>query len=713
MSLWETVHLYIFPIYFPNNVLYFIINSKQKKENEMRMIRNSVKVTIVFVLFILLFNCEKQKEELAINLSNMDTTVNPGDNFYQYVNANWLKNNPVPEDKSYYGAFTELRDKSIEDQKKMINKLIKQKNKEGTNAQKIADFYSLGMDTNKINELGIKPLQKEFDAIESIKTTDNLIDGIAHLHSIGISAAYNFDAEQDLKNSEMVITWLDQGGLGLPDRDYYLEDTNRSKEIRKEYVKHIVKMFQLIGLNKDIATQNSLAIMDIETSMARASMSRLKRRNPNNLDHKMTMKELTDFTPNLNWKRYFSQIGLEKIDELNIASPKFISEINNMISEVSIDDWKIYLQWNFINRAANYLNSEIENEDFTFYVKVLSGQDKMKPRWERVLNSTNRAMGFAVGELYVEKYFPPESKERMLKLVMNLKEVLGERIQDLDWMEEKTKEKALEKLGKFNVKIGYPDKWRDYSKLAIENDSYVKNYLRANEFEFNRQLNKIGKPVDKDEWGMYPQTVNAYYHPLLNEIVFPAAILQPPFFYKDADDAVNYGAIGVVIGHEMTHGYDDSGRKFDSNGNLNDWWTKQDAEKFNKRTQVVVEQFNKFTVLDSFNVSGELTLGENLADYGGLTISFNAFMKTFDNKEKPGKIDGFTPEQRFFLSYAKVWRNNIRDKLAQRLIKEDVHSPGKYRVNGGVANIDAWYEAFNIQPEDELYVKKENRLSIW
>jgi len=713
MSLWETVHLYIFPIYFPNNVLYFIINSKQKKENEMRMIRNSVKVTIVFVLFILLFNCEKQKEELAINLSNMDTTVNPGDIFYQYVNANWLKNNPVPEDKSYYGAFTELRDKSIEDQKKMINKLIKQKNKEGTNAQKIADFYSLGMDTNKINELGIKPLQKEFDAIESIKTTDNLIDGIAHLHSIGISAAYNFDAEQDLKNSEMVITWLDQGGLGLPDRDYYLEDTDRSKEIRKEYVKHIVKMFQLIGLNKDIATQNSLAIMDIETSMARASMSRLKRRNPNNLDHKMTMKELTDLTPNLNWKRYFSQIGLEKIDELNIASPKFISEINNMISEVSIDDWKIYLQWNLINRAANYLNSEIENEDFTFYVKVLSGQDKMKPRWERVLNSTNRAMGFAVGELYVEKYFPPESKERMLKLVMNLKEVLGERIQDLDWMEEKTKEKALEKLGKFNVKIGYPDKWRDYSKLAIENDSYVKNYLRANEFEFNRQLNKIGKPVDKDKWGMYPQTVNAYYHPLLNEIVFPAAILQPPFFYKDADDAVNYGAIGVVIGHEMTHGYDDSGRKFDSNGNLNDWWTKQDAEKFNKRTQVVVEQFNKFTVLDSFNVSGELTLGENLADYGGLTISFNAFMKTFDNKEKLGKIDGFTPEQRFFLSYAKVWRNNIRDKLAQRLIKEDVHSPGKYRVNGGVANIDAWYEAFNIQPEDELYVKKENRLSIW
>ena len=679
----------------------------------MRIIKNSVKITIAFVLFMLLFNCEKQKEELAINLSNMDTTVNPGDNFYQYVNANWLKNNPVPEDKSYYGAFTELRDKSIEDQKKMINKLIKQKNKEGTNAQKIADFYSLGMDTNKINELGIKPLQKELDAIESIKTTDNLIDGIAHLHSIGISAAYNFDAEQDLKNSEMVITWLDQGGLGLPDRDYYLEDTNRSKEIRKEYVKHIVKMFQLIGLNKDIATQNSLAIMDIETSMARASMSRLKRRNPNNLDHKMTMKELTDLTPNLNWKRYFSQIGLEKIDELNIASPKFISEINNMISEVSIDDWKIYLQWNLINRAANYLNSEIENEDFAFYGKVLSGQDKMKPRWERVLNSTNRAMGFAVGELYVEKYFPPESKERMLKLVMNLKEVLGERIQDLDWMEEKTKEKALEKLGKFNVKIGYPDKWRDYSKLAIENDSYVKNYLRANEFEFNRQLNKIGKPVDKDKWGMYPQTVNAYYHPLLNEIVFPAAILQPPFFYKDADDAVNYGAIGVVIGHEMTHGYDDSGRKFDSNGNLNDWWTKQDAEKFNKRTQVVVEQFNKFTVLDSFNVSGELTLGENLADYGGLTISFNAFMKTFDNKEKPGKIDGFTPEQRFFLSYAKVWRNNIRDKLAQRLIKEDVHSPGKYRVNGGVANIDAWYEAFNIQPEDELYVKKENRLSIW
>lgn len=679
----------------------------------MRIMKNSVKLTLIFVLFVLLVNCEKQKEEPAIDVNNIDTTINPGDNFYQYVNANWLKNNPVPEDKSYYGAFTELRDKSIEDQKKLINKLIKQKNKKGTNAQKIADFYNSGMNADRIEKQGIESLKKEFDAIESIKSADDLIDEIAHLHSIGITAAFNFDAEQDLKNSEIVITWLDQGGLGLPDRDYYLEDTQRSKEIRNEYVKHIVKMFELIGFKNDVATQNSLTIMDIETKMAEASMSRLKRRNPNNIDHKMTMKELNELTPNLNWKRYFSQIGLGNIDALNIASPEFLTELNKMINEVNIDDWKIYLQWNLINRTANYLNSEIENEDFAFYGKVLSGQDKMKPRWRRVLNATNRAMGFAVGQLYVKENFPPESKERMLKLVANLGEILSERIQNLGWMENETKEKALEKLSTFNVKIGYPDKWRDYSKLEIEDDSYVKNYLRANEYSFNRQINKIDKPVDKDEWGMYPQTVNAYYHPLLNEIVFPAAILQPPFFYKNADDAVNYGAIGVVIGHEMTHGYDDSGRKFDSEGNLNDWWTKQDAEEFDKKAQVVVDQFNEFTVLDSFHVNGKLTLGENLADYGGLIISYNALMKTFDDKEKPDEIDGFTPEQRFFLSYAKVWRNNIRDKLAQRLIKEDPHSPGKYRVNGGVANIEAWYEAFDVQPKNEMYIKKENRLSIW
>ena len=679
----------------------------------MRIIRNSVKVIIVFVLFILFLTCGKQKEEIVIDINNMDTTINPGDDFYQFVNANWLKNNPIPDDKSYYGAFTELRDKSIADQKKLINKLIKQKNKKGTNAQKIADFYSTGMDTNKINELGIKPLQKEFDLIKSVETSDDLFSEIAHLHSIGITAIYGISAEQDFNNSKMVITWLDQSGLGLPDRDYYLEDTPHSKKIRKEYVKHIVKIFELIGVKKDIAIQNSLIIMDIEKEMAKASMSRLERRNPVNLNHKMTIKELTELTPNLNWKKYFSQIGLDKIDELNVASPKYFSEINQMMKQVNVNDWKIYLQWNLINNTASYLNSEIENEFFAFYGKVLSGQNKMKPRWKRVLNATNNAMGFAVGQLYVEKNFSPESKERMLELVMNLKEMLGERIQNLVWMEDATKEKALEKLSKFNVKIGYPDKWRDYSKLLVEDDSYIKNHFRANNFAFNLEINKIGKPVDKDEWEMYPQTVNAYYHPLLNEIVFPAAILQPPFFYKNADDAVNYGAIGVVIGHEMTHGYDDSGRKFDANGNLNDWWTKNDAEKFNKRTQVVVDQFNKFIVLDSLHVNGKLTLGENLADYGGLTLSSNGFMKILNNKEKPGKIDGFTPEQRFFLSYAKIWRNNIRDKLARRLIKEDVHSPGKYRVNGGIANIDFWYKAFNIKPEDKLYIKKENRLSIW
>ncbi|MEA3500684.1 MAG: M13 family metallopeptidase N-terminal domain-containing protein, partial [Candidatus Marinimicrobia bacterium] len=400
----------------------------------MRIIKNSVKLTLIFILFVLFVNCGKQKEESAIELNNMDTTINPGDNFYQYVNANWLENNPVPEDKSYYGAFTELRDKSIEDQKKLIEKLVKSKNEKGTNAQKIADFYSLGMDTNKINEQGIEPLKEEFAQIENISTTDDLLNEIAHLHMIGISAGFSFGSGQDLKNSEMVITWLDQGGLGLPDRDYYLEESKRSKEIREEYKKHIAKMFTLIGIDEKVAEGNSKAIMDIETEMAEVSMSRLERRNPNNLDHKMTMKELTELTPNLKWEMYFTNVGLEKVGDINVASPKFLSAMNGMIDEVSIDHWKLYLKWNLLNRTANYLNSEIEKQDFAFYSTFLSGQDKMRPRWKRVQNATNGVMGFALGQLYVEEYFPAESKERMLELVGNLREVLGERIEQLDWM---------------------------------------------------------------------------------------------------------------------------------------------------------------------------------------------------------------------------------------------------------------------------------------
>jgi putative endopeptidase len=518
----------------------------------------------------------------------------------------------------------------------------------------------------------------------------------------------------DPKNSDMVIANLYQGGLGLPEVDYYLDQDPSMQEIRTEYVKHIAKMLELSGETPEESAKQAELVFTIEKRLAEKSLNMVDRRDPNRTYNKMPFSQLVSSTPNFDWQAYFAAIGMTPPSEINVRMPGFIQNLSQMLSEVPVNDWKLYLKWNIIDNSAPYLSSAFVKQNFDFNNAFLSGQKVMQPRWKRVLNATSGGLGEAIGKLYVEKFFPPQAKERMLQLVENLRISLGHRIKKLDWMSGTTKQLALEKLDAMRVKIGYPDKWVDYSGLDVSSSSYLQNIWSANNFEFKRDLAKIGKPVDKEEWGMTPQTVNAGYNPTQNEIMFPAGILQPPFFYLDADDAVNYGAIGVVIGHEMTHGFDDQGRKYDKNGNLADWWAPEDAEQFNSKTKVLVYQYDSYKMLDSLGVNGEMTLGENIADNGGLQISLHAFHKSCkESKSDMGQIDGFTPEQRFFLSYANIWKENIRDKSLARMLKEDVHSPAKARVNRALFNIDEFYRAFNIGENEKLFIPIAERAKVW
>ena len=656
----------------------------------------------------------KQKVIQPINSANLDVTVKPGDNFYQYANGGWLKNNPIPADKSRFGAFEELEETNSSQLRGIMDEASADKNaKPGSIIQKIGDFYSSGMDTAKIEKDGIKAIQAELDQIDAIKTIADFQKQIALNHSKGLPGLFYFFAAQDEKNSENMIAQLYQGGLGLPDRDYYVSDDNRSKEIRAEYQKHLVRSFELIGQPNADAVKSAEIVLKIETDLAKVSSTRLALRDPVSNYNKNNLAGLKKIAPKLDWDLYFSNLGLLHTKDINVGQPKFITEMAKMTTTVPIEQWKIYLKWNLVRSASSSLSSAFEKEHFAFYGTVLSGIKEMKPRWKRVVDETSSSLGEAVGQLYVEKFFPPKAKERMVKLVSNLKAALKERIQNLTWMSEATKKEAEIKLEKINVKVGYPDKWIDYTNLTVSKDSYFVNVMNANHFAFKRDLDKIGKPVDRTEWGMTPQTVNAYYSPNMNEIVFPAGILQPPFFYIDGDDAVNYGAIGVVIGHEMTHGFDDQGRMYDKDGNLRDWWTKADATNFKNQTKVLIDQFSNFKVLNSLTVDGKLTIGENIADLGGVNVSYTALQKALQGKDMNEKIDGFTLSQRFFLSYAQVWRNNIRDKELMRRLKEDVHSPGIARVNGIVYNIPAFYSAFNIQPTDKQFKPVEKRANIW
>lgn len=678
----------------------------------------------VCIAIIVWFGCNQSKKNdeamsesmngktAALSRTDMDTTVKPGNDFYMFAHGTWIKNLQMPEEYSRYGAFEILQENNEKKLRTLVEEVAAEEAEPGSNEQKVGDFFKTGMDSAKIEEDGIKPLQKHFDKIEAIENTTDLQNVAAGFQQMGVSPFFYIFSSQDKKDSEKVIAQIWQGGIGMSDRDYYTEDDARSKELREKYVEHLTKMFVLLGDSQEEAEKNAQTVMNIETQFAKASLTRLECRDPYRVYNKMTLKELQSHTPNFDWEAYFSNLGYPDVKEINVSQPDFIDKMGKMMKSVSIDDWKTYMRWVLIDRTAPYLNSAIVEQNFDFFGKTMTGKQTMRPRWKRVLSSTNGALGEVVGQVYVKKYFPPEAKDRIYNLVMNLKKSFAQRLENVVWMGDSTKQKALEKLEVMSVKVGYPDKWRDYSDLEIKTDSYVENVLRARKSNFTYSMDKIGKPVDRDEWHMYPQTVNAYYNPAMNEIVFPAGILQPPFFYKDADNAVNYGAIGSVIGHEMTHGFDDQGRHYDKDGNLNEWWTEKDAEEFNKRVQLLVEQYDNFVALDTLTVNGKLTLGENIADFGGTTISYNALQMALEGKERK-KIDGFTPEQRFFLSYAKVWRQKIRDEELMRRLREDVHSPGHFRVNGPIFNIPQFYETFNISPEDELFIAEDKRAVVW
>jgi putative endopeptidase len=649
--------------------------------------------------------------------NNMDTSVKPGHDFFSYVNGGWIKRTEIPPEYSRWGAFNELIERNNDALHTIAEKASQTQvdAKLAPETQKVGDYYASGMDETTIEAMRTKPLQDEFNRIDTIKDPKDVLAEIAHLHGIGINAFFNFGAGQDSKDSTRDIAQAVQGGLGMPDRDYYTKQDPDMKEKREKYIAHVTKMLTLLGEPADKAAEDAKKIMALETKLAEASRTRVQLRDPIKNYNKMDVRQLQDLTPDWNWSDYFKKIELVEPGDINVHQPEFFKAVNALFKSTSIDDWKAYLHWHLINETAPYLSTDFVNEEFDFNDRILRGTQQIKPRWKRVIISEDNAIGEALGKLYVGFYFPPEAKTRALELVNNLKEALADRIKTLEWMDEPTKQEALKKLAAFTVKIGYPDKWLDYSLLDIDRGPYVLNTVRAEKFEADRDVRKIGKPVDRTDWGMTPPTVNAYYNSNMNEIVFPAGILQPPFFYANADDAVNYGAIGAVIGHEMTHGFDDQGRQFDAKGNLRDWWTPKCAEEFKKRSTAIVQQYNEYEPLPGLHVNGELTQGENIADIGGVKLAYAALQKALDKhpEERTKKIDGFTPEQRFFMSFAAIWRQKIRDEEQKLRLNTDPHSPAQFRVNGPLSDLPEFAKAFNV-PDGAPMVRHANkRVNIW
>ncbi|MDR1416891.1 MAG: M13 family metallopeptidase [Prevotellaceae bacterium] len=664
---------------------------------------------------IALSGCNNAPRTPGIDLTNLDTAVNPRQDFYGYACGGWIKKNPLKPEYARYGTFDLLRENNQQQLNDLIDELSKGKNPEGSVQQKIADLYNLGMDEATLNAQGKEPIQDELQAIAAIGSKEQLTAKMVELHAQQITPFFSFFGEADFANSDMNIGWLYQGGLSLGEREYYLDEDDRSKEIRAKFVEHIAAMFTLAGYDQiSGVSAEALAqqVFSLETRLAKASMDKHTQRLPEKIYNKISVAELKKLAPAYDWAAFFAAAGLSDMQELNVSQPTFIKEVSAILKDEKIDMLKAYFAWVYIDAAAAYLSDDFINQNFEFYGKVLSGREELRPRWKRIVDVVNSAMGEAVGQAYVAKYFPASSKERMVELVKNLQAALADRIGALSWMTDTTKAKALEKLATFHVKIGYPDKWRDYSKLEIKKDGFWKNILRSNRCDFEYLMGEVNKPLDKEKWGMFPQTVNAYYNPTTNEICFPAGILQPPFFNKDADNAVNYGAIGVVIGHEMTHGFDDQGRKYDAKGNLKDWWTNTDSKQFEERAQTLVECFNQIEVLPGLYADGKFTLGENIADFGGLQVAYEALQKASAGKPEE-KIDGFTPSQRFFIAYATLWAGNIRDKEIERLTKMDVHSLGRWRVNGTLPHVNTFVQAFDVQPGDAMYFAPENRANIW
>ncbi|RYZ22469.1 MAG: M13 family peptidase [Chitinophagaceae bacterium] len=653
---------------------------------------------------------DKPKKKKYIDPANMDQGVKPGDNFYLYANGTWLKKNPVPASKTRWGSFDELREESS----RRLRTLMEEAGKKSTDpkVQKVADFYLSGMDTASIESLGYTPIKADLQRIDALNSPTDFLKELAQERTQGMgSGLLATGVGQDRKKVDQYIPSIGQGGITLPDRDYYLKNDTRSTNIRNAYRDHVGKMFGLIGEDAATATRHADAVMRIETALAKAQYARVELRDPYKTYNKYAVKDLATVTPGIDWGWMLKEAKINGADSVIVSNPNYLRVVDVLLSALPMDDWKTYLKWNMLNNTAAYLSSDFRQQDFKLR-QVLTGQKEMTPRWQFVSGLIDQQLGDQLGQMYVAKYFKPEAKQRMLELVNNLQETFANRIKNLTWMSEETKVRALEKLNAFTKKIAYPDKWKDYSSIAIQRGDLLGNVRRAAQWRYNEMTGRMGKPVDRTEWGMTPPTINAYYSPSNNEIAFPAGILQFPFFDFGADDAVNYGGIGAVIGHEMTHGFDDSGRQYAANGNLTDWWTKADADLFKKRADEVVAQYNAFTVLDTVHVNGRLTLGENLADLGGLNMAYEAFTKTKQFKEGK-KIDGFTPQQRFFLSWAQVWRSNATPEALAQLILTDPHSPGEHRANGPIVNMDAWYAAFNIQPGDKMYKAPESRTRIW
>lgn len=658
-------------------------------------------------------SCNQQPEQTSgLHLENLDTTAKPGTDFYQFATGGWQKSNPLPAEYSRFGSFDQLRETNQKRINELVEALASQENPAGSVAQKVGDLYNMAMDSVKRNADGYEPVKADLAEVAAIKNVHDVYALLPKMAMNGADAYFGIYVGADEKNSMENAVQMSQGGLTMGIRDYYLEEDEATTKIREAFKEHVVKMFKLFGYSDADAQKGRDVVMEVETRLAKAFRSRVELRDPESNYNKMSMEQLKNDYPSFEWDTYLNGMGLKDVKEIIVGQPNSLKESADVIASLPIDKQRIYLQWKVIDASADALSDEIEAQNFDFYSRTMSGVQEQQPRWKRAVNVVGGVLGEAVGQMYVEKYFPAEAKARMTELVGNLQKALSERIAGLDWMSDATKAKAQEKLSTFTVKIGYPDKWKDYSTLDIKNDSYYENMKRAAQWAYADMVSRYGKPVDRTEWLMTPQTVNAYYNPTTNEICFPAGILQYPFFDMEADDAFNYGAIGVVIGHEMTHGFDDQGRQYDKDGNLKDWWAEEDAEKFKERAQVIIDFYDNIEVLPGVHANGSLTQGENIADHGGLKIAYQAFKNATKDNPLPVK-DGYTPEQRFYIAYATVWGQNIRDEEIQRLTKIDPHALGKWRVNGTMPQLDTWYEAFNITENDPMYIAPEKRVNVW
>ncbi len=650
----------------------------------------------------------------GLDRNDMDLSIKPGTNFFDYAGGNWRKSHPIPAEYSRYGSFEVLIENNERQLHDLIEQLAKESHPAGSLEQKIGDLYNLAMDSTRRNREGWTPIKGQLEQVAAVKTLKDLTILSGQLGRYGVESYFGIGVGSDMKDSKMNIVGIQQGGLSLGNRDYYLENDEATQKIREAYKQYIVKMFRLVGDDEATAQKKMEAVFNIEMRIAKASKSMVELRDPEANYHKMTFNQLLNDYPGIDWSTLLLCSGFPAISYVDMGQPENIREIEKLMADTPIEDQKAYMAFKVIENASGQLSDDFRNATFDFYGRVMSGTTQDRARWKRAIGAVQGVLGEAVGKMYVEKYFPASSKERMIQLVRNLQKSLGERIKEQKWMSKETQEKALEKLNTFYVKIGYPDTWMDYSGLTIDpSKSYFENLCQASAFITDYYIQKdVNKPVDRTRWQMTPQTINAYYNPTTNEICFPAGILQPPFFTPEADDAANYGAIGVVIGHEMTHGFDDQGSQFDKDGNLKNWWTEADRKNFEARTKVMADFFSKIEVLPGLYANGQLTLGENIADHGGLNIAFQAFKEATAANPLPEK-DGFTPEQRFFLAYAKVWIDNIRDEEIRNRTKNDPHSLGRWRVNGALPHIDAWYKAFNIGKKDPLYVPAKQRVDVW